>query len=238
MRGVRRALALAAALAAGAAVAGESPAELQSRLIDASFDPAAPEELEKFLEIRKALQPYYKEHSFDLTQWALREAGTIPMWGSLLRVTVMRKKLDELLEQHGLSFEQYMRLTFLVYGRWLRAVSDRPSPEAKLVRELAELAVGLQRHLANNPPEDPKARDRLQERLAAVRHQIAFVAPFAYETAAQKKAVLDRLDPATVAWLEEHREEIERCDFGVFDTAPPPRDKGPARGREEPAPAS
>ncbi len=234
-----RALALPLALALAVLLAGcgsgpgpepEDPTEHFFWSLDRAWGPESPETLEKYLEVREALAPIYRQYEEGIQQWALRELGTRPTFGpSLLGMLRMRRERDRLLQEKGLSLPDWERLTILVYGRWLRAVRPDPPPEKRLVRVLGELEVGLARHLRNNPPEDPRERARLRERLAAVRHQRRCLAPFGEM---DKAAVLARIDPATRKWLEDHRERIEAVDFRLLDTAPPPRKKSapPQRG--------
>ncbi len=192
-------------------------------LIRAAWGPEKPEVLEHFLEIREGLLPTYTKYEMPIQQWALREAGTAPTIGpSLLAIFSLAKKVRDLGAERNMGYGDYQRLTYLVYGRWLRAVREGEPREFFLIRALRELEQGITRHLANNPPEEPEELEELETRLASVRHQIEFLRPFAFRN---KQAVLDHIDPETRAWLEAHRERIEKLDFHFFDTAPPPRDR-------------
>ncbi len=227
---ISRRIAVPAALLLALLVAGcaeklapepEDPTEHFFWSLERAWGPESPETLEKYLEVREALQPIYEQYEEGIQQWALRELGTKPTFGpSLLGMLRMRRERDRLLEEKGLTLPDWERLTILVYGRWLRAVRPDPPPEKRLVRILGELEIGLERHLRNNPPEDPREKKRLEERLAAVRHQRRCLVPFGEM---DKEKVLARIDPATRKWLEEHRDRIEAVDFRLLDTAPPPR---------------
>ena len=215
------ALAVAACAGPGAGPEPEDPTEHFFWSLERAWGPESPEILEKYLEVREELKPIYEEYEDGIQQWALRELGTRPTFGpSLLGMLRMRRERDRLLEEKGLSLPDWERLTILVYGRWLRAVRPDPPPEKRLVRVLGELEVGLSRRLANDPPEDPRERKKLEERLAAVRHQRRCLVPFGEM---DKEATLAAIDPATRAWLEDHRDRIEAVDFRLLDTAPPPR---------------
>ncbi len=192
-------------------------------ILDEAWGPETPDTLEKFLEVREGLLPIYEQHEMPIQQWALREAATAPTLGpSLFAVFNMAKKVRSLSSERGLSYGDFLRLTYLVYGRWLRATKDEPQQEVFLLRALRELEVGLDRHITNNPPEDEAELAKLVVRLASVRHQIDFLRPFAFT---DKARVLARIDAKTRAWLEANRARIEKVDFRFFDTAPPPRDK-------------
>lgn len=239
-RGWRRLLAwgLAAALLAGGSVmAAPGKDELVSRyrvLLRTAWGPETPENLEKFLEIRQALSKLVFDSRYQngIQQWALREAGTMPSFGpALFGVISMRRETDGMLKERDLQMSDFQRMTMLVYGRWLRAVRDEPPAENKLLRALLELEVGLERHLERNPPEEAKERAKLEDRLAAVKHQLEYLRPFVMDEE-MKKQVLARIDAGTREWLEAHREQIESLDFRFFDTAPPPR----PRARKAPAP--
>ncbi|UCF68577.1 MAG: hypothetical protein JSV80_04580 [Acidobacteriota bacterium] len=195
----------------------------------AGWGPESPELLETYLTIREKLVPTYEQAQDEVTRWALRELGTMGMFTGVLRVALMRKQLQDLIDEAGIEFADYQRLTRLVYGRWLRAVRDEPSQEVRVVRLLRESYIGLDRQLRLNPPRDPERLAGVTDLRDAVAHHLRSIKPFALDTPEDKQAVLSRIDANTRAWLEQHRERIEAADFGIFDTAPPPRD--------EPAPA-
>jgi len=193
------------------------------QLLVEAWGPETPETLEAFLKVREGIQESYLKHEVPIQQWALREASTMPTIGpSIFAVLNIAREVRDLCEEHGLSYRDYQRLTYLVYGRWLRAVREEKPREALLVRVLQELEIGLARRIDNNPPEDERELQKLHTRLASVRHQIEFVQPFAFK---DKQAVLEHIDPVTKTWLEQERERIEGLDFRFFDTAPPPRDR-------------
>ncbi len=232
----------AAALAAvacrpGAAPSDEDPARRTARLLATAWGPESPAGLEKYLAIRKELKPLYDRYQEGIVQWSLREASTRPaLTVALFGVMQLRRTLDEQLKKTGLTDEDYARMTMVVYGRWLRAVRSEDPPEKRPVRALQELAVGIERHLANNPPAEPADRKRLEERLAAVRFQLRYVAPFGLMDKAQ---TLAKLDKGTVGWLEQHRKEVEDLDMRLFDTAAPPRLRPEAKkGAPAAAPAA
>jgi hypothetical protein len=198
--------------------------EKYQKLLGAAWGPEPESRLEAYLEIREELKPIFERYAEGIVQWSLREAGTRPMFApALMGVFRIRRTIDEQVEQRSLDFEDYQRLTVLVYGRWLRAVRESTPPERAVARALQELEVGLTRQLQNNPPEDPREREQISDRLEAVRHHLRFVRHFAFSET-DKQKVLDRIDPGTREWLEANRERIESLDFGVFDTAPPPRE--------------
>ncbi len=204
-----------------------SPTDAQIELLATAWGPESPENLEHFLEVREGISHFVfdRRYQIGIQQWALREAGTMPSFGpALFGVLSMRRETDKLLEERGLTMRDFLRMTILVYGRWLRATREGPPPEVDVIRALQELQVGIERHLANNPPEKDGDRERLVQRLAAVKHQLRFLRPYNMDDDF-KKRVLERIDPATRKWLEEHRERIEKVDFRYFDTAPPARDR-------------
>ncbi|MDQ7006940.1 MAG: hypothetical protein Q9Q40_06885 [Acidobacteriota bacterium] len=206
---------------------GETPVEMHLALLAQAWGPETPERLEHFLEVRESISHlvFDRRYQIGIQQWALREAGTMPSFGpALFGVLSMRRETDQRLAERGLTMSDFLRMTILVYGRWLRAVREGPPPEVDVIRALQELEVGLERHLANNPPEKAGDLERLEQRLLAVRHQLRFLRPYNMDEAF-KKRVLERIDPATRRWLEEHRERIEAVDFRYFDTAPPAREK-------------
>lgn len=201
-----------------------SPREEYFQLLDRAWGPEPPEKLEAFLVVREELRPIFERYHDGIIQWSLREAGTRPMFSAaLFGVFKFRRELDQLLQEKVIDFDDYRRLSILVYGRWLRAVRDEVPPERHVARALQELDVGIERHLAHNPPATERERQALEERLAAVRHHLACVKHFAFSEA-DKREVIERIDPQTSAWLEQHRDRVEALDFGVFDTAPPSRE--------------
>ena len=201
-----------------------SPSKEYFRLLDRAWGPEPAEKLDAFLAVREELKPIFERYHDGMIQWSLREAGTRPMFSAaLFGVFKFRRELDQLLQEKVIDFDDYRRLSILVYGRWLRAVRDEVPPERHLARSLQELDVGIERHLAHNPPGKARERQALEERLAAVRHHLACVKHFAFSEA-DKREVIERIDPRTRAWLEEHRARVEELDFGVFDTAPPSRE--------------
>jgi hypothetical protein len=201
-----------------------SAAEQYQELLDSAWGPASPQELEAYLSVREALLPIFEKYADGIVQWALREAGTRPMFGKgLMGVFRMRGEIDDQLENQPLDFGDYRRLTVLVYGRWLRAVREEAPPERSVARALQELELGLSRQLENNPPEDERERAQLADRLAAVRHHLRFIRHFAFSEQ-DKREILERIDAATREWLGAHRERVASLDFGVFDTAPPSRE--------------
>jgi hypothetical protein len=215
------------------APAAESPRTRSARLFETAWGPESPDALGKYLEVRRALKPVFDRNAEAATQWAMREAGTRPLLlPSLFGVAQLRRTLDESLAKTGLSNDDYMRMTLLVYGRWLRSVRDEKPPEANVLRVLQEIALGTERHLAAHPPADAVEREKLSERLESARFQARYVAPIA---TADRAATLARIDKPTAQWLEAHRKEIEDLDFGLFDTAAPPRDRPE---KKKPAPAA
>ncbi len=205
----------------------ESQVEHVRGLLEEAWGPEEPETLERYLEVRQALKPIFddKKKRRALEQWALREVSTQGgLVHSIFTTLQARNELEAALSAQSLDFPTYQRLTILVYGRWLRAVREEPAPEIRICVMLQELEIGLARQLANNPPEEGRELNDLTERLAAVRHQLAFTKPFALRDKAQ---VLEAIDADTRVWLEQHREAIEECDFGVFDTAAPARERAP-----------
>lgn len=186
-----------------------------------AWGPESPETLQKYLEVRQALKPVYAANADGLEQHSLREASTRPILIAALKGLLdMRRQADTQVEARGLTLEDYQRLTILVYGRWLRAVRSQDPPEKRLTRVLQELEVAVSRRLERNPPVAANELKGEQARLASIRHQLRFVAPYGI---ADKTATLARLDTATKAWLEQHRAEIQECDFRLFDTAAPER---------------
>lgn len=214
------AIALAAACARPAPLP-EDPAARWVALLDRAWGPESPATLQTYLGVRRALKPLVERHAEGIEQWSLREVSTRPLLGqAVLGVAMVRKSLDEELKTARLDLDDYTRLTLLVYGRWLRAVRPDPLPEARVLRTLQEVQIGLERQLAANPPEQPSEKRRLEERLAAVAFQARYLAPLA---TADKTKTLTSIDKETAAWLEAHRKDIEDLDFGLFDTAVPPR---------------
>lgn len=235
MMRVAGALSLVALLWAGCGDgkgSGSLPKDLTARhfaLLDQAWGPESPETLQRFLEVRKEMKDYYDRYREGIQQWALREASTTPTYGqTVLGLMAMRQRVDEVLPQHQLTFDDFQRLTFLVYGRWLRAVQEGPPPERRVLRILREMEIGVDRTLAQNPPANPKELSVLETRLASIRHQAKCIEPFGRM---DKLKTLDRLDPDTKIWLEAHRQEVEELSFGFFDTAAPPREeeKGPPK---------
>ncbi len=212
------------AVACGGAGAKNLPNDDTARreiLLQVAWGPEQPDVLERYIAVREQIAPRFRKFETGLTQYALREAATRPVLGkALLGATLLRKDLETALKENELTFSDYERLTILVYGRWLRAVRGETPPEQRIARVLQELEVSIARHLENNPPEKRQERERLADRLASVRHQLRFIAPFALM---KPDETLAAIDPATKQWLEEHRERIEELEFGVFDTMPPPR---------------
>jgi hypothetical protein len=203
--------------------ADETPAVRAARMFETAWGPERPDVLAKYLEVRRALKPVFERNAEAATQWALREASTRPMLlPAMFGVAQLRRTLDESLARTGLGSDDYMRLPLLVYGRWLRADRDEDPPETRVLRTLQEVALGSERHLRAHPPADPVERGKLAERFEAARFQARYVAPIA---AMDRAATLARIDRPTAQWLEAHRKEIEELDFGLFDTAAPPRDR-------------
>ena len=199
----------------------EDDAARREVLLRTAWGPETPETLEKYLGVRERIAPRFHKYEEGLTQMALREASSRAMLGkALMGAGLLRRELDRALEQAGLTYADWERLTILVYGRWLRAVRDEDPPERRVARILQELEAAIGRHLENNPPADPRERAELEERLASVRHQLRFIAPYAL---LDKARTLEAIDPETRQWLDEHREQVERLSFGVFDTMAPPR---------------
>lgn len=218
-----QALAQAEGSPSGDGTAEKTAAERYEEWLAGAWGPAPPEKLEAFLEVREALLPIFEKYSDGIVQWALREAGTQPMFGpGLMGVFRMRREIDDQLADKPIDFADYRQLTILVYGRWLRSVREDAPPERAVARALKELEVGLSRQLENNPPEDEDQRSRISDRLDAVRHHLRFIRHFAFSEE-DKREILERIDPQTREWLSAHRERIESLDFGVFDTAPPSR---------------
>lgn len=197
-------------------------AERRLALFDEAWGPESPEVLEKYLAVRQALQPRMTEYAGNVTQYALREASTHSALAPILMsVTLVRKKLEDALQAQGLEFDDYQRLTILVYGRWLRATSDSEPPEARVVRTLQEIEIGLSRQIAHGNFASEEERKEAETRHASVLHQARFLAPYAFM---DKEAVLAGLDAGTVAWLESHRADFEEVDYGIFDTMAPQRE--------------
>lgn len=190
-------------------------------LMSRAWGPESPDTLQKYLEVRQALKPIYVANADGLEQHSLREASTRPILLAALKGLLdMRREADTQLAARGLTMDDYQRLTILVYGRWLRAVRPEDPPEKRLTRVLQELEVAVSRRLEHSPPGSPNELKGEQERLASIRHQLRFVAPYGI---ADKTATLARLDTNTKTWLEEHRAQIQECDFKLFDTAAPER---------------
>lgn len=201
----------------------ENPVARHEALLNQAWGPESAQDLQKYLDLRRELKDTYDQFQDGIQQWSLREAGTAPLFGpAVLGVMNLRRRLDELLPKYGLTFEDYQRLTFLVYGRWVRAVADDPPPERRILRSLREMEIGVERTLAHNPPENETERLALENRLASIRHQARCVEPFGRM---DKAATLERIDPETRVWMDEHREEIQKLSFGYFDTAAPPREE-------------
>ncbi len=219
-----------AAGAPGSAEAADADqAARYRRLLEQAWGPETPERLETYLGIRERLKPLFEQYGDGIMQWALREASTRPvMVQAQFGVLQLRHALNAELERTGLHDDDYLRLTLLVYGRWLRSVRDEDPPEKNTLRALQEMEVGLSRRLANNPPEGAAERKKLQGRLASVSFQARYIAPFAL---LDKAATLARIDAATRGWLEAHRARIEALDFGPLDTAAPPRTRPEAPPR-------
>ena len=223
---------LAVACGTGAMDLPDDDAARREVLLQVAWGPEQPDVLERYLKVRERIAPRFRKFETGLTQYALREAATRPVLGkALLGATLLRKDLELALEENELTFPDYERLTILVYGRWLRAVRGETPPERRIARVLQELEVGIARHLENNPPDKEQERERLADRLASVRHQLRFIAPFALM---KPDETLAAIDPSTRQWLEDNRERIEELAFGVFDTMPPPRHR-PAPGPPEDA---
>ncbi|GAB4224219.1 MAG: hypothetical protein Kow0062_25620 [Acidobacteriota bacterium] len=217
------ALALTGCAGAGSPSLPDDDTARREILLRRAWGPEPPDVLERYLAVREQIAPRFRKYETGLTQMALREASSRAMFGkAVLGAALMRKDLDRALEQAGLTFADWERLTILVYGRWLRAVRGTDPPERRVARILQELEVAIARHLENAPPADPDERRALEDRLASVRHQLRFTAPFAL---LDPERTLAAIDPDTRRWLEEHRERIESLDFGVFDTMAPPRDR-------------
>jgi hypothetical protein len=226
------AVAVAAALCSAPAWSSGEPSDASGpdqsaryrRLLGEAWGPEPPERLDTYLGIREKLKPVFMQFGEGIIQWALREASTRPVvLQAQFGVVQLRRALDDELTRTGLTDDDFLRLTILVYGRWLRAVRADDPAEKSTLRALQELEVGLSRRLANNPPDDRDERRKLEDRLASVRFQARYIAPFGL---LDKEATLGRIDPGTKAWLEAHRARIEETDFGAFDTAAPPRPKG------------
>ena len=202
--------------------AGSSSAEHRLALFEKAWGPESPETLEKYLAVRQAIQQRMEEYSGNVTQYALREASTHSALAPILMsVTLVRKGLEDALQAQGLEFDDYQRLTIMVYGRWMRASSEADAPEVRIVRTLQEIEVGLSRQIANGNFVDDDERELVESRHASVRHQARFLAPFAFM---DKETVLAGLDAGTVAWLEERRADFEAVDYGIFDTMAPQRE--------------
>jgi len=205
----------------GAATPPDSGSVLERHqsLWAAAWGPESPEKLQKFLDVRRAVVPLYRESGETVQNWALQEASSLPALGQgALSVMHLLRTMKEEGEKVGLTQDDLDRLTMLVYARWLRAVSAEPPPERRTVRMLREMEVGIERHLANNPPPVERSRAALQRRLERVKRQAELLTPIA---AMDKRAVLERIDPATRRWCEQHRAEIEELTFGYLDTTPP-----------------
>lgn len=214
----------------GGEPSAEDPVARHKWLFAKAWGPESPEVLASYLEVRKTIAPRFHQYEDGLRQYALREVSTQAIFGpAMLGATLMRRDLERALEEHGLTFTDYQRLTILVYGRYLRASRAEAVPETRLVRVLQELEIALSRRLANNSPQSDTERQGLEERLASVSHQRLFLSPYA---AMNKERVLARIDPATKAWLDERRADIEALDFDIFDTLVPPREA------TKPAPAA
>lgn len=226
-RGAVLLLALGAAAVAGCGVLGprlpEDPEARYEAIAASAWGPESPEALARYLETRQVLKPSYDGYREGIQNWALREASTGRAFGpTLLGVAAMRKKLDDEAAKRGLTFDDYQRMTILVYGRWLRASRPGPLPEEGVVRTLKEMEVGLGRQLDKAAASGDVSIDTaaIQARIDSIRHQLRFLEPYA---TMDKEATLAAIDPATRGWLEEHRKEIEELDWLYFDTAPPPR---------------
>jgi hypothetical protein len=190
-------------------------------LMNRAWGPESPDTLQKYLEVRQALKPVYAANADGLEQHSLREASTRPILIAALKGLLdMRREADAQLATRGLTMDDYLRLTILVYGRWLRAVRSEDPPEKRVTRVLQELEVAVSRRLEHSTPGSPNELKGEQDRLASIRHQLRFVAPYGI---ADKTATLARLDTATKTWLEQHQAEIQECDFRLFDTAAPER---------------
>ncbi len=201
----------------------DDPAARHEAIARTAWGPESPETLEKYLASRSALDPVYRNYEDGIQNWALREAATGRAFGpALIGVGSMSRKIETEAASRGLTSDDYQRLTVLVFGRWLRATRDGPIPEERVVRTLKEIEVGLARQLANAATSDDVSIDTaaLEARLASVRHQAKFLEPYA---TMDKAATLEAIDPATRAWLEQHRKQIEALDWFYFDTIGPPR---------------
>ncbi len=218
-------LALGAAAVGGACAPRlpQDPAARHEAIAARAWGPESPEALQKFLESKQALRESYESYQDGIQNWALREAATGRSLGpSLIGVASMRKRLEEEAAKRGLSADDYQRLSIVVFGRWLRASRPGPPPEAKVVRTLKEMEVGLTRQLDNAAASSDISIDTaaLQKRLESIRHQLRFLEPYA---TMDKDATLAAIDSSTRAWLEEHRKEVEELDWVYFDTVPPAR---------------
>lgn len=201
----------------------DDPVARHEAIAAAAWGPESPEALQKYFESRRALKATYDDYEDGIQNWALREAATGRVFGpTLIGVASMRKRVDDEAARRGLTFDDFQRMTILIYGRWLRASRPGPVPEEGVVRTLKEMEVGLTRQLALAAASGDISIDTaaLQARIDSIRHQVKFLEPYA---TMDKKATLDAIDPATRAWLEEHRKEVEDLDWLYFDTAPPPR---------------
>lgn len=227
----KRLVALLAALGAmGGAGCGafaprlpRDPVARHEAIAATAWGPESAEALQAFLESKRALKPTYDDYEDGIQNWSLREAATGRVFGpSLIGVVSMRKRLDDEAAKRGLTFDDFQRLTILVYGRWLRASRPGPVPEEGVVRTLKEMEVGLTRQLALASSSDDISIDiaAIRSRLDSIRHQLRFLEPYA---TMDKEATLAAIDPATRSWLEQHRQEVEALDWRFFDTAPPPR---------------
>lgn len=220
-------LALSAAAATGCGLFAprlpDDPGARHEAIAAAAWGPESADTLQKYLASRRALDETYRRYEDGIQSWSLREAATGRIFGpALIGVASMRKQVDAEAATRGLTFDDYQRLTILVYGRWLRSTRDGPIPEERVVRTLKELEVGLARQLANAAASGDPSIDTaaLESRLASVRHQVKYLEPYA---TMDKPATLEAIEPATRAWLDQHRAEIEALDWTFFDTVPPPR---------------
>lgn len=214
----------------------EDPAERQAAILARAWGPESPRTLERFLAVRAGLKPTFEENREALIQHSLREVSSRPLVLAAVKgLMQLREQADRLLAEQQLSFDDYLRLTALVYGRWLRSVREEEIPERRLTRMLQEMEVVVQRHLERAPPGIKKERETLESRLASIRHQLKWVSLYGLQ---DKAATLQRIDPATRAWLEQHRSEIEANSFDIFDTAAPERTKPPAANPPAPATTS
>jgi len=198
----------------------EEPNERQAAILARAWGPESPDTLEKYLEARGALAELYERQRDALQNWALREAATaMSLTGAVIGVSSMRRKAEQEMQRRGLNFDDFQRLTALVYIRWLRASRPGDPPEKPLVRALREIEVGISRQI-DLVSGDPSADvERLERRLTSIRQQAGYLEPIAMM---DKTATLERIDPSTRQWLEAHREQIEKLDWIYFDTAPPP----------------